>query len=162
MQQRGISGNKDFGCDAIVVSGARKDDHGQCVDLWSTLEYWAETTVGAGSILKTMEKKNPIRVFRSSVLPNSYQAIENHDKRSVSARGRIYRYDGLYQVTEVSFVESSGMKISQGPENLSPLVIHRLYYFQLVRLPAGRGADRNEMSDDTFMENCRAWGTRLP
>jgi hypothetical protein len=112
-------------------------------------------------MLKTMANKNPIRVFRSSVLPNSYRAIENNEKKSVSA-GAIYRYDGLYQVTEVSFVESTGIKICQCPENLSPEVTHRLYYFQLVRLPAGRGADRNEMSENTFMDRSRAFGAMLP
>ena len=102
MAQKGISGNKDFGCDAIIVYGARKDEGGRCDDNLSTLEYWAETRVGGGSILTNMVNNNPIRVFRSSVLPNPYQAVEDNQIKKVSAPA-VYRYDGLYQVTEVSF-----------------------------------------------------------
>jgi hypothetical protein len=160
MAQKGVSGNKDFGCDAIIVSGARKDEGGLCQDEFSTLEYWAETRVGGGAILKSMANKNPIRVFRSSVLPNPYRAVEENPKYSVSPSA-IYRYDGLYQVTEVSFVLPGGIKVSEVPGKSSPVVSHRLYYFQLVRLEAGTGALFNLTSDQTCIDNCRAQGTML-
>jgi hypothetical protein len=157
MAQRGISGNKDFGCDAIVVSGAREDGEG--LDKFSHLLYCAESTVGGGSILKSMASKNCIRVFRSSVLQNPYQACAANQKKNASA---LYRYDGLYRVTKVIFAdEVSGINVSEAPEYLSPIVSRRLYRFWLRRVEAGTDAYTNEMADEIFMDYCRSQGTML-
>jgi hypothetical protein len=155
MAQKGISGNKDFGCDAIIVSGAREDGEG--LDNFSHLVYCAESTVGGGSILKSMASKNCIRVFRSSVLQNPYQARAANLKKNASA---LYRYDGLYRVTQVSFADDvSGMKMCEAPEHLSPIVSRRLYRFSLRRVEASTDAYTNQMADDTFMDYCRSQGT---
>jgi hypothetical protein len=155
MAQKGISGNKDFGCDAIIVSGAREDGEG--LDHFSHLVYCAESTVGGGSILTSMASKNCIRVFRSSVLQNPYQARAANEKKSASA---LYRYDGLYQVTQVSFAdEVSGINIYETPEHLSPIVSRRLYRFSLRRIAASTDAYTNQMADDTLMDYCRSQGT---
>jgi hypothetical protein len=155
MAQKGISGNKDFGCDAIIVSGARADGEG--LDNFSHLVYCAESTVGGGSILKSMALKNCIRVFRSSVLQNPYQARAAHEKKNASA---LYRYDGLYRVTQVSFAdEVSGINMYEAPEHLSPIVSRRLYRFWLRRIEASTDAYTNQMADDSFMDYCRSQGT---
>jgi hypothetical protein len=155
MAQKGISGNKDFGCDAIIVSGARADGEG--LDNFSHLVYCAESTVGGGSILKSMALKNCIRVFRSSVLQNPYQARAAHEKKNASA---LYRYDGLYRVTQVSFAdEVSGINMYEAPEHLSPIVSRRLYRFCLRRIEASTDAYTNQMADDSFMDYCRSQGT---
>lgn len=157
MAQRGVSGNKDFGCDAIVVSGARKDGEG--LDNFSHLLYCAGSTAGAGSILKSMASNNCIRVFRSSVLQNPYQARAANQKKNASA---LYRYDGLYRVTQVSFVdERSGINIYEAPDRLSPIVSRRLYRFSLRRIEASTDAYTNQMADGTFMDHCRSQGTML-
>jgi hypothetical protein len=157
MVQKGISGNKDFGCDAIIVSGAREDGEG--LDNFSDLVYCAETKVGGGSILKSMTSENRIRVFRSSVLQNPYQARAPNQKKNAST---VYRYDGLYRVTQVSFAdEVSGFNVYEVPEHLSPIASHRLYRFSLRRVEAGTDAYTNQMADDTFMDYCRSQGTML-
>jgi hypothetical protein len=155
MAQRGISGNKDFGCDAIIVSSARED--GEDLDNFSHLVYYAESTVGGGSILTSMASKNCIRVFRSSVLQNPYQARAANVKKNASA---LYRYDGLYQVSQVCFAdEVSGFNIYEAPEHLSPYVSRRLYRFLLRRIAASTDTYTNQMADDTFMDFCRSQGT---
>jgi hypothetical protein len=155
MAQKGISGNKDFGCDAIIVSGAREDGEG--LDNFSHLVYCAESTVGAGSILKSMASKNCIRVFRSSVLQNPYQARAANQKKNASA---LYRYDGLYRVTQVTFAdEVSGISMYEAPKHLSPIVSRRLYRFSLRRVEASTDTYTNQMADDTFIDYCRSQGT---
>jgi hypothetical protein len=157
MAQKGISGNKDFGCDAIIVSGTRGDEEG--LDTFSQLVYCAESTVGGGSILKSMASKNCIRVFRSSVLKNRYQARAANQKKNASA---LYRYDGLYRVAQVQvyFVDKvSGSKMYEAPEHLSPVVFRRLYRFSLRRVEASTDTYTNQMADDTLMDYCRLQGT---
>jgi hypothetical protein len=155
MAQRGISGNQSFGCDAIIVSGARKDGKGG--DNFYNLVYCAESTVGGGSILKSMASKNCIRVFRSSVLQNPFRCTGVvNQKKSASA---LYRYDGLYRVTQVSFAdEVSGKKVYEEPEHSSRMVSGRLYHFYLSRVEAGTEACTNEMEDNKFLEYCRSLG----
>ena len=155
MAQKGISGNKDFGCDAIIVSGAREDGEG--IDNFSHLEYCAESTVGGGSILRSMALKNCIRVFRSSVLQNPYQARAANQKKNASA---LYRYDGLYRVAQVSFAdEVSGSNMYEAPEHLSPILSRRLYRFSLRRVEASTDTYTNQMTNGTFMDYCRSKGT---
>jgi hypothetical protein len=157
MAQKGISGNKAFGCDAIIVSGAREDGDG--LDDFSHLVYVAEATVGGGSILTSAASTNRIRVFRSSVLQNPYQARAVNQKKNASA---LYRYDGLYRVTQVTFTdEESGIDVYEVPEHLSPIVSRRLYRFWLRRVEAGTDAHTNQMANDTFMDYCRSQGTML-
>jgi hypothetical protein len=156
MAQKGISGNKDFGCDAIIVSSARA--YGEDLDNFSNLLYYAESTVGGGSILKSMALKNCIRVFRSSVLQSPYQARAANEKKNASA---LYRYDGLYRVTQVSFADevSGNYVYEEAPEHLSPIVSRRLYRFWLWRIEASTDAYTNQMADDAFMDYCRSLGT---
>jgi hypothetical protein len=159
MAQKGISGNKDFGCDAIIVSGARKDGEG--LDNFNGIVYCAETTVGGGSLLKSMALKNCIRVFRSSKLQNPYQAHQGHAGNQKKNASAIYRYDGLYRVTKVSFLqEGSGTRlVDEEPEHLSPIVTGRLYHFHLTRVEAGTEACTNELADNRFLHHCRSLGT---
>jgi hypothetical protein len=158
MVQKGISGNINFGCDAIIVSGAREDGDGH--DEFSDLVYCAETKVGGGAIMKSMASKIPIRVFRSSVLQNPYQAFAVNRKKNSSA---LYRYDGIYRVIRVFFVdEESRNEVWESPEHLSPVVSNRLYRFSLRRVEAGNDGYSNTMSDDQLLDYCRSQGTMLP
>jgi hypothetical protein len=103
-----------------------------------------------------MASKNCIRVFRPSVQQNPYQARAANEKKNTSA---LYRYDGLYQVTQVSFAEKvSRINIYEALEHLSPIVSRRLYRLSLRRIAARTGAYTNRMADDTFMDYCRSQG----
>jgi hypothetical protein len=155
MAQAGISGNKDFGCDAIIVAGAKED--GQACDNFCNLVYCAGTKLGGGSILKSMASKNCIRVFRSSNLQNPFRCTDTANrKKNASA---LYRYDGLYRVTKVSFAdEDSGKKAYEQPEKLSLVVTGRQYHFYLSRVEAGTEACTNQMDDNKFLDHCRKLG----
>jgi SAD/SRA domain len=139
--QGGISGNKKDGCDAIVVSGVRQGGF----DSFDKLVYVADTQAGAGGLLTSMEKKLPIRVFRSSKLDNLY--VANLPEKKESAQ---YRYDGLYQVEGLSFDDESG--IEKRPHSVSPLVKGRPYKFQLGRVEVGNDNMSNRMSTYEMMD----------
>jgi hypothetical protein len=151
--QRGISGNKDFGCDAIIVSGARKDEDAKSKDSFSSFDYWAETSVGGRSMLTSMVQKNPIRVFRSSVLQNPYKAQASTEKHKKN-KPAIYRYDGLYLVTKVSFLDGESL--------YGPMVAGRPYCFRLKRVSTGPDPNKNGMGDDELITYCRMQGTMHP
>jgi alkylated DNA repair dioxygenase AlkB len=87
-QQRGISGNHEVGCDAIIVSGKWPG-----CDKFKTLLYTANTRVGANAIVRSHHQKFPIRVFRSDSYESPFRAT---GKRGPSSK--LYRYDGLYHV----------------------------------------------------------------
>jgi len=89
--QRGISGNKALGCDAIIVAGARNDHREQ--DTFEMLSYAAEMKVGAGAMIRSKDLGVPIRVFRSSNYDSRYAAPKRKS-------GVVYRYDGLYRVID--------------------------------------------------------------
>ena len=61
--QRGVSGNKKLGCDAIVIS--RVQDHDEDNNGPNHLTYVVEKRVGAGA-LTSMDNELPVRVFRFS------------------------------------------------------------------------------------------------
>jgi hypothetical protein len=138
-----VSGNKNEGCNAIVVSGAH-DQGGFGDDSFHELSYVANTRVGAGAILTSMQRKIPIRVFRSSRLGNKYRAQPN-------GKSPRYRYDGLYRLVGVSFDDGSGVEIKEKPAYLSPLITGRLYKFRLERNKVGKDAVSNHKSANEML-----------
>ena len=96
--QAGISGNRNHGCEAIVLSGGYVDD----LDLGEVVIYTGqggrdpdsgkqianqELVRGNAALVTSIEKKLPIRVIRGS----------NHNSAFSPKEG--YRYDGLYFCT---------------------------------------------------------------
>jgi len=157
-QQRGISGNQDVGCDAIIVSGLRQDGMGN--DRLFRLEYAATSKQGALSILKSFTKNLLIRVFRSSVLKSPFKALS---KTTLPA---CYRYDGLYKVEAVRFYND----ILKRSFRVEPSMIHAKsripssgsYLFLLVRADAGDGRFANALSSEDFLHHAIERQTMSP
>jgi hypothetical protein len=110
MDRRGVSGNTDAGCNAVVVSKGHPASHLGTDDFFWCLTYSATGTQGAASLVRSMLDRKPVRVFRSS---NGYVNEQGQvDSREVYSQPfslkfapRVnkttakYRYDGLYYVT---------------------------------------------------------------
>jgi hypothetical protein len=140
MQQRGISGNREKGCDAIIVSGLREDKLGS--DYFLKLMYAAESAKGALSVLTSHQQKKPIRIFRSSGYMSPFHAVRSSSNKSKV----VYRYDGLYQVVRFKKPERE-----KGP-----------YQFWFERLEAGINDDMmNNISNCNFATHCERRGTLL-
>ncbi|KAI0929905.1 hypothetical protein AcW1_008728 [Taiwanofungus camphoratus] len=107
----GIHGWESFGADSIVLSGGYSDD----IDEGETIVYtgsgsrenWRENEQTCDqsfenrfnkALVTSCNRKKPVRVIRGSSLDSKYAPESN-------AREPIYRYDGLYTVTEY-WVES--------------------------------------------------------
>jgi alkylated DNA repair dioxygenase AlkB len=97
-QQRGLSGNKQIGCDAIVVSGLREDGLG--VDELTRVMYAVESSKGAESVVTSFKNALPIRIFRSTRYNNRYGAKVPGMKEETRTMRQMYRYDGVYWVYE--------------------------------------------------------------
>ena len=87
--QGGISGNKEAGCDAIVVSHHFEGD-----DLLE-FKYSATSRVGSGALVRSEADKRPIRVFRSSRLQSRWAPPP-----MLPPAPAVYRYDGLYLIAQ--------------------------------------------------------------
>ena len=148
-QRRGISGNQDVGCDAIIVSGLRQDGMGN--DRLFRLEYAATSEQGALSILKSCIKDLPIRVFRSSVLKSPFKAV------SKTTSPACYRYDGLYKVKAVRFYNDISERFfcvaCPAVHAKSRIPSSRVYLFLLVRADAGDGPYANALSSEDFLRH---------
>jgi hypothetical protein len=78
--QRSVSGNVNFGCDAILVSNKSRLENMED-DYFGYLLFAAENKVGGGCLKTSALKNQRVRVFRK-----------------VSKGKKCYRYDGLYSV----------------------------------------------------------------
>lgn len=148
MWQKGVSGNQEDGCDAIIV-GERKEDI--CLELDELVKfvYVAEIKNGAFSILKTALAGKPIRVFRSSASHGRWQVqLPQQDCKNKST---VYRYEGLYTV---SFDESHFVKIRQD-STLS-------FYFHFQRVSVGDGNLNNKIGDEGLQNQYHRGCTVLP
>lgn len=96
--QKGVSGNKDDGADAITVSqnllDERFQDPNDEFDNFSKFVYEANYRNGARALSRSRDLGKPVRVFRSSNLEGPLRAI-NAGRRMEK---QVYRYDGLYYV----------------------------------------------------------------
>ena len=141
--QGGISGNKEEGCDAIVVSGARKDGKGE--DNFDALTYAATTKVGAGSMMRSKMEGKVIRVFRSSAT-----AIDSPFRaQCTSSKKNMYRYDGLYTIDNILCDHGNGRDVPVKDAALPKLVkkpSSLVYSFCLSRVECGEGPFKNQQS----------------
>ena len=144
MMQRGISGNTEKGCDAIIVSGLRADQLGKQDDKFSTFIYAAETNVGGGSLLTSFKKKFPIRVFRSCHLDNAYRYVA-----SLATQASTYRYDGLYEIRSIS-----GEGLTDINE-CTKLVVGVAYQFKMERKKPGDCCFTNNVSNNEVLRCSR-------
>mmetsp|Transcript_5069 Transcript_5069/g.7353 ORF Transcript_5069/g.7353 Transcript_5069/m.7353 type:complete len:589 (-) Transcript_5069:81-1847(-) len=105
--RKGVSGNRDQGCDAIVVS--RIDTNNKEFDLFWSLGYHAFGFQGGKALLHSFHKKLPVRVFRSSkgkgkffpMIPSPQSSEGQKEQQSM------YRYDGVYQVVNAIVAKSN-------------------------------------------------------
>jgi alkylated DNA repair dioxygenase AlkB len=169
--QRGVSGNRTDGCDAIIVSGLRPDGLGY--DHLLRLMYAAGTREGSHSILRSSVEGKPIRVFRSSILKSPYRAVHTYQTRrgsgaSASSLSACYRYDGLYRVTAVRFKEelSPGRSVYCTVDRSDchvkekiKIPASRVYLFYLERVDQGQGVMTNDLSSDAFLARAMAQNT---
>ena len=113
--------------------------------------------VGAGAIFTSMASSKPIRVFRSSkALQNPYRALTRANGPTQ------YRYDGLYRVSSVDYVDEEGNKRSERATNASPSVTGRLYQFQFERIGTGSDDSSNQKSFQQLINHSTANGTLAP
>jgi SAD/SRA domain len=146
-QQRGVSGNKKDGCDAIVVAGKGEV---QGTDTILELTYSAYTGRGAEGMLVSQEKSHVVRVFRTSKYEHANRAIVPGDYGIKKITGAYYRYDGLYEIKKSEeYMESDdcGKKAS----------LVKTYIFQLSRC----GVLHNKMGGHDYIGFCRYIGTLL-
>jgi len=157
-QQKGVSGGRDSGCDAIIVSGLRPDGLGY--DHMLRLMYAAGTREGAFAILKSSIEALPIRVFRSSVLKSPYRALSKKPSPAC------YRYDGLYKVEAIQFKDATShhtFVVDHPAEHIRTRVpASRVYLFYLARVDAGDGEFANALSSDDFLRHSIERQTMLP
>lgn len=129
-----MSGSAERGCEAIIISGARKDGLGE--DKFHSLTYAVESSQGGGSLRVNKEKNLPVRVFRSS---NEDEKNPFRSKPFVKPNSQVtkgYRYDGVYEVTDYR-----GNKT--------------LYFFELRRLPVGKDPiHNNRVSTEALIKDC--------
>ena len=92
--RKGVSGNAEEGADSVVLNS---NDAGIGEeDSLTRIVYAATKRQGAGALALSFKKRLPIRVFRSSSGTSIY---------APEAGPRVlYRYDGLYHVTEAELV----------------------------------------------------------
>jgi hypothetical protein len=144
-----FSGNKESGCDAIIVAGKRENNTD--IDKFCWLSYTAETRVGGGAMAASARKTLPIRVFRSSSpLCGQYRATTPTKQNK-----GIYRYDGLYLITHVEFRDKNQIEWTHEEvlSALSESLPGRVYRFALTRIIESK--DENSR----YLENCIAQGT---
>lgn len=131
-----MSGNKDEGCNAIVVSGLRSDGLGE--DGLFSLTYAASSQQGSKAMLCSYNKDFPIRVFRSSDLGNDFKPPMFPKTGEGSKKS--FRFDGLYSVVSNPTTQVCGDKI--------------VSIFKLVRIQKGQSEFDNKLSNNEFLESC--------
>ena len=96
-QHRGVSGNQFQGCDAIILSGKKERGPEETDDLITLTYSAASPQQGSLSLLRSLQEKLEVRVFRTTDYQHKLQAkVPEH---SGFRRGTTYyRYDGLYLV----------------------------------------------------------------
>jgi hypothetical protein len=147
--QKGVSGTLLCGCDSIVVSGLRKDGIGH--DNFFGFMYAANSREGAKSILRSAHDHTPIRVFRSSAFTSPFRAL-SEDKDPAK-----YRFDGLYRVTNVSYLrqDAHGQRVRDLARHYNGNIpADRVYKFYLDRVEAGVGDKMNVYSNDQYATFC--------
>jgi hypothetical protein len=94
-----------------------------------------------------MAHAKPIRVFRSSAnLDNPYRALLSTTERTQ------YRYDGLYQVQCLTYLDENGFERRESRGNISRALVGRIYQFQLERIQVGYEACTNRKSVEDLIE----------
>jgi alkylated DNA repair dioxygenase AlkB len=134
--QRGVSGRKDVGCDAIIVSGLREDKRGD--DQFIRLTYAVESCKGGGSMETSFNKQLPIRVFRSTQYNSRYGAVFPKKKKNEKQPRNLYRYDGVYYIESFEPPDPGG----RVP-----------YMFHLIRLRT------NKIPNRRYLQECEYLGT---
>jgi len=154
-QERGVSGNRDVGCDAIIVSGK---GNGLASDNFFRIVYTAERRNGALALLKSCIEGQPVRVFRSSLLDSAFKAMLHGGS---SAR---YRYDGLYKVESTQYrCERQIFDLENPLDHLkSAFPGANIYLFCLARVEHGAGETTNKISSASFVRFCVEKGTLAP
>ncbi|GKY93598.1 hypothetical protein MPSEU_000327200 [Mayamaea pseudoterrestris] len=161
--QKGVSGSRQHGCNAIAVSGLRLDGKG-FDNNFAKMQWYVEWSNGGSAMWATALKGLPIRVFRSTDLNSVWRA---HSTVKVSVKS--FRYDGLYMIKEVgyegSLLDNGIVWGTLGPESQMPLHLHRktVCTFRMQRAEWGSGPMENQFSDQELVIKClRSKNLSLP
>ncbi len=102
----GVQGQKDFGCQSIVLNGGYETDQDFGDRIWYTGAGGQENRVQVAnqslddssnlSLLRSVERQNPIRVTRGPNSDSKFRPL-----------GRQFRYDGLYRAVDVEETRDS-------------------------------------------------------
>ena len=142
--QGGVGGTKSHGCSSIVVSrlSAKQNEE----DSFDTLHYTSNGKQRGGALFKSWKTRNPVRVFRTSDLSNSYTVCR--DGQIIADKTQSYRYDGLYEVTDCFLVDGKGKRTAPvfGP------VGDIEYTFRLERVSTKLG---NSLDSAEFQQKAR-------
>jgi SAD/SRA domain len=143
-QQKGVSGNKTEGCDAIVVAGKGEV---KGTDTLFELTYSACTCgKGAEGMIISKEMDLVLRVFRTEHYNHVNRAVVPANAFYKRISGTYYRYDGLYKIK--SYRKGIGTSDGDGGRGEE-------YVFELVRccLP------QNVFDGENYRMMCRGIGT---
>ena len=129
--QKGASGNKDFGTDAVLISCPKEELRER--DRFVSLLYTSSNNQGAKGTMKTGLLGEFVRVFRSSKSDCKYPGIKKDGSPG-------HRYDGLYKV-DSAFDEAGNLVNASAPAGSKAQ-----YTFHLVRAEKGTGPRDNKLS----------------
>ena len=133
--QGGVSGNRDAGCWAIIISG-QWTGH----DYFELVDYACQNHNGAHALRNSFLSGEPVRVFRTS-------ACTGPHLKKKSRTGKGYRYDGVYKVMATEEIEWP-----PGPHHFGK-VDKPLFSFRLERLPVGTtGTELNRKSSEDVIQ----------
>jgi hypothetical protein len=161
--QGGVSGTKDHGASAIVVS--KQDEALRALDTFDTLHYSATFgPQGGGALYTSFQKEAPIRVFRtSSLIDSPFRAQDTNELRDLmgkeNSNSQIYRYDGLYKVRKCFKEVKNGSKLVKVKELDTQSTQKGVFTFELQRLPQGK---YNVFDSDKLLQVSRMSGTMPP
>ena len=124
LSEKGVSGNKAIGCEAMVV--CEKNKSRKCYDTFDQLTYVVNISNGGEAMMRNSHLSIPIRVFRSLSLTGDFgeEVDESHETNR-------YRYDGIYRIFRHE---------DDGADECS-------HIFYLERIPKGKDMELHNRKD---------------
>lgn len=124
--QRGVAGLAARGAESIVVS--RQSPNLREADGLVWLRYTSTRRQGAGALWRSLGRRSPVRVFRSSALDQPWAP----KLRQSPSTGAVYRYDGLYEV--VAMWDDAGAPSELEPSGPDASGEEPAFTFRLLRI----------------------------
>lgn len=126
LDRRGVSGNVDTGCDAIIVSRVSSELNER--DTFTTLSYFSQPNQGSGSLFRSFQQGLPVRVFRKGG-PDAHSPFRPFTNVIGSQK---YRYDGIYKITAAFDVNGADVPCSGSTKDARRFELNRVDRLQDV------------------------------